>query len=420
MPADPRRLIVSTLALAVALAVPALVAAQEDRVTETSTSIFTLLPDEGRVRADIAITLINRGKPRIRRWGPIWSPASAQNVEVTGPGLATEIVADGTGSLDTAVFKPLRRKQRQKIRVRYDLVDAGPDSTDLTRIGETYARFCWGGETTDTGTVEAILPAGWDSTTAMGDITTDVTTERTTLRASSNELPGTFNACTDAFTTDLSSRVYVLGPSGQLVTLDSWPEDPDWEPAVLKVVGRQLSDLETLIGSAMPLDALTIQEVSRSGDPFGSGTDFLSSRGLLLLDAGVTTPGVATTALARTWFNDETIADPRLREGLARWAGLSTAGLTCVDPDSLPDPAAAAAAAAAAEADLGPTEWYVRTGKPFEWDLDRLEHQAAIACTMVEETAEALGPEAMRAALGMLLASPGPADQATWLEAIEQ
>ena len=307
MPADSRRLIIPTIAIAVVLAIPALVAAQEDGLKESSTSTFTLLPDEGRVRADIVITLVNRRKASIERWGPIWSPESARNVKFKGPGVTVETVVNDTGSLDTAVFEPLRRKQKQKIRASYDLVDAEPGSADTTRIGETYAHFCWGGENTDSGTVVAVLPPRWSATTNMADVTRD----GTALRAASSERPGTFYACTDAFTTNLGSRVYVLGPSEQVITLDSWPEDPAWEPAMLSVVGIALRDLEAVVGSPMSFDELTIQEVART-DPFGSTSDFHPAEALLLLDQNVGVPGVATVALARTWFNDDTVSDPWL------------------------------------------------------------------------------------------------------------
>ena len=400
-----------TAALAVALALfvlPLGAGAQTDGVKETSNSTFELRPDEGRVHADIRITLVNQKKTPLRWWGPVWTPAAAENVVFGGKGVTTETVSDGPSVTDTLNFPALKRKQKQQISVGYDLVHDEFGGPGRTVIADDYARFCWGGEQTDSGRVRAILPPGWQAVSDTSDTRVRMDRERTIITPVSDEPPGTFFACTDAFETSLGSRVYILGPSDQIITLDSWTDDPDWEPAMSQVIGRQLRVLERLIGSPMPVAELTIQEVSRS-DPRGSAADFLPAADLLLGGQRVDVPGTATIALARTWFNEGTIADAWLAEGLASWSGLTAEGLTCPTFDRPVD----------ADSDApGLGLWRTRAGRPSEWDEARYAFQSASACTIVEAVATALGRRAMTDVTSSLLASGRPADLAAWLAAI--
>jgi hypothetical protein len=291
-----------------------------------------------------------------------------------------------------------------------------------TRVTDGYARFCWTGEITDSGTTRAILPPGWEAVTSMAPTKSKSGANGTVIEASSRKSPFHFYACTDAIKTAEQQRIYVLGPSEQVITLDSWPSDPGWQEAMIDVIGVELEMIEELVGSPMPFPELTINEVARV-NPYDMRTDFRPAQARLFIDEDAHGLGVPNIALARTWFNETTIAEPWLEQGLAMWAGLASDGSSCPDPGAFPgngDPVLA--------------EWAQRQGKPVTWDGDRLYYQTAAACSIVERLATAIGPEPMAAAIAAMLAdtpkygsqpavSPGdpqPADWRDFLDAVDE
>ena len=419
MPVARRRTVatISTAILALTLAASASATARVEGLRETSSSTFRLLPDQGVVRAESVITIVNRKKPTKSRgpcknkkrktcritttyfvdsWSSIWVPPDAEDLAIIGKRVKPELLGtNDTGSAHDVTFPRLDFKEKQKLVVRYDLPAGQPGSPGPTRIADGYARFCWSGEFTDTGSVKAVLPPGWEAVTTMSATKSEVSTDgTTTLLAAGKKLPGAFYACTDAFQKSQQGRIYILGPSEQVVTLDHWPNDEAWREALLDTIGGDLRRLEATIGSPMPFAALTINEVART-DPFGSAADFLPDDARLFIDEGIGTPGVATVALARTWFNEKTVADPWLREGLARWAGRSAIDGTCPDAGDSPS-----------DATQVHPEWIGREGKPFLWDHDRLAWQGAQACNLVADVAGSFGPAGMTRLITFILHGP--------------
>ena len=446
MPADPRRAAasVATAVLALLLVTTSSVTAVAPDLSEESTATFTLLPDEGRVAVENRITIRHRKQPTTRMdpceddpekfcevdvnyfwsaWGPIQVPATASNVEISvADGGAQMIEQDEDWVSYVVTFPELHYRQNRKVKISYDLPGAGPRSGLGTRVTDAYARFCWHGEPADGGSVTAILPAGYQDRTFGGRVKAKRSARKSTLKGTVKGDPAAFYACTDAFQPDQLARVYVLGPSEQVITVDNWPEDPEWRDSLLDVVGVDLAELERLIGSPMRFDELTVLEVARTS-PFGSSDDFDPARAQLRIGDDLDTPGVATTALARTWFNEDTIADPWLREGLALWSGLTAAGAACPVLDTLPDQGVP---------DL--TDWPRGLERPGSDAARMLEHQRAVACSIVADTAGIIGPEAMASVVASLVADtsaygsqpavpasdPAPADWHDWLDAVDE
>ena len=113
-------------------------------------------------------------------------------------------------------------------------------------------------------------------------------------------------------------------------------------------------------------------------------------------------------ALARTWFNSTTIAEPWLEQGLALWSGFAAVERTCPDAGDAP-----------IEPPPDLANW--QPVAPAQTLVDRLilAWQSAVACTIVEEVATALGPQAMTQITTTLLDRPEPADRFGWLDAVE-
>lgn len=444
MPAIRRHAIPLIVALALTLAIPATVLGAVEGLKETSRTTYTLVPDENRVHVESILTLVNQKKPttgrgpcknnprrtcRIRTtyfvtgWNATWIPAEAENLRVTGKGVTSEeLGGDDSGTFHSFAFPKLNHKKKQTIKVSYDLPAGEPGSARPTRVTDGYARFCWTGETTDSGTTRAVLPPGWEAVTSMAPTTTKSGSKGTIIESRSRKSPFDFYACTDAFRTADQQRVYVLGPSEQVLTLDNWPGDPDWQEAMIDVIGVELEKIEELVGSPMPVPELTITQVART-NPYDQRADFRPAEARLFIDEDVLGLGVPNIALARTWFNSTTIAEPWLEQGLAMWAGLASDGSPCPDPGTFPgngDPVLA--------------EWAGRSGKPVTWDGDRLYYQTAAACIIVERLATAVGPELMATAVAATLAGtpkygsrsiapprdPQPAEWRDFLDAIDE
>jgi hypothetical protein len=123
-------------------------------------------------------------------------------------------------------------------------------------------------------------------------------------------------------------------------------------------------------------------------------SDIRPAEGRLFIDEDLDMIGVPTVALARTWFNASTLAEPWLEQGLSMWAGLTVADASCPDPGVAPESAAA-----------GLSDWAEPAGKPPGWDGGRLYYQTAAACTAVERLAEAVGPAGMASALSAFLSA---------------
>jgi hypothetical protein len=441
MPATHRRLTAVLFSTSLLALAPATALAQMEGVKETSKSTYTLVPERDAVQAHSVIKLVNQRKPTKSRgpckgaprrtcttttryyiagWSVILALPGADDVAVTGKGIKPQLLATTSwGSGYSVSFPKLFHKKKQTIDLRYELPDGGPASDVRTRVTDAYARFCWSGQYTDTGTVRAVLPAGWEAVTAGGATTTSAGGDGTVVTATRKKSPGSSVLCTDAFLAEALDRSRSPAPGGQVITYHAWPDDPAWTGAISDIVDEYLPVLETTFGSPMPFAELTIQEAARINN-FGQPSDLDPSIPRLMLDEDVDFAGAPVAALARTWFADGSIADPWLAEGLALWAGLTATGSACPDPGPYP-----------LEGAPSLLEWQVRD-VPHYVDPALPAWQAMAACSIVQEVADLVGPERMSRVVASLLegtprydpqAAPtvrGGADWTDWLDAADE
>lgn len=443
MPARPRRAIALAAAIALVATIPTTAFAQFYDMKETSKSTFTLVPEERLVRAHAIVSIVNQKKPikskgpcknaprrtcttttryYLEGWGPIHTPPDAVDVVLGGKKVETlHIGTNESGSTWFARFPRLFHKKKQTVDVAFDMLDGGPGAQTDTRVTDTYAHFCWYPETVDSGTARAVLPAGW-AVRAVGDpVKIERTAAATIVSTTKKKDPGGTLACLDTYDPAALVRSHVLAPGGQLVTLDAWPTDRTWSEGVAELIGAGLPTLEHTIGTSMPFTSLRLQEVARA-NAFGHATDLDPDSGSMLLDEDLDFDAATLSALARTWFDDGSIADPWLAEGLTLWAGLSSAGYTCPDPGAYPIEGAAP--------DL--REWRV-SHVPAGVEPMLPVWQATTACNIVQEVADLIGPARMRTVIASLRegtrrygdpadmpADRGPADWTDWLDAVDE
>lgn len=421
--------ILTTTALILSLTLSAPAAADTDQLDERSATTYTVLPADKVVRVKADVTLIARKKPTVRvgpckndrsrrcrittnyywkRWTEIWIPAGATNLRFSGRGVKSRPVretGDGTGYEVT--FPRLDFKEKQAFSVSYDLPAGDRETNAPTRVGDAYAHFCWYGPYTDTGSVRAVLPPSWESVSngSQPKVTSSATS--TTLQAPGKKNPGAFFACTEAFNPQAMARAYVLSPGGSLVTVDGWPDDALWTTLMLDEIEVTLPHLEELIGSPLPLSEVVLREASTQALGWGGG-DLVPRDGVIRITEDMTAPGLATNRLARAWFNQSAIADPWLREALSLWSAFSILEMGCPEPTTSPGAGL-----------LSLSEWMTPESAGDAYEQALANDQAAAACGIVEEVAQAIGPERMTDVIVSLLAGPQPADRRDWLTAVE-
>lgn len=450
MPAAPRRFVVLIAALALTASIPASASAEFHGVKETAKSTFTLLPDERVVRAETTITVVNQKKPTksrgpcknaprrkctttttyyIEGWAPLHIPPDAANLDIGGRGVESfYITGNAAGSTYAVHFPRLGYKKKQVIDVSYDLPDAGPDADGRTRITDAYAHFCWRGQEGDANTTKAVLPPGWQPTTTGAKTTVSSGPAATTVTVPNKKLPAATTLCSDAYIPEAMERNYTVAPSGQLVSFDRWPDDPDWTSDLSTLIADELPALESTIGSPMPYPALLIREVARSNN-FGRPADFSPTTGQLLLDEDIDFAAAPLATLARTWFDDGSIGDPWLAEGLVLWSGLAATDFACPEPDEVlnaePDQLLGAETPSL-------LDW--RVNDESEGDAMLPVYQVSAACSIIEEIADLVGPERMADVITSVRtgtprygdaprlagATPRAADWTDWLDAADE
>ena len=275
----------ATLAVAVAVLAPTAAMAEPGDLRETTESTYTLRPDEGQVHVVHRITLTNElRKGKIRAWGPMRIPAEAERLQISSNASGIEAVdSDAIGTTNILDLVPIRPRQKRTVKVSYDIASVPRGFPLTTRITPDYARFCWWGIGAEKGSVQARIPVGWTADTALAEVITTPVEGWTVLEKPRRQLPADFYTCTDAFRDGTRDRVYILGPSEQLISIDGWLLDPGWREAMIDSVAVDLPALETLIGPPLPYPELRLQEVARSM-PLHTRSDFMPAPAKLYVD----------------------------------------------------------------------------------------------------------------------------------------
>jgi hypothetical protein len=432
MPAYSRRVfatVAAALTLLLALPIP-VGAADTNQLDERSNTTYRVLPGEKTLRTQIDFTLVARKKPTYRvgpckgnrsrtcrtrtnyywvKWSDIYVPAGATNIRATGKGVKARPVREATdgGGIYGVTFPRLDFKEKQTFSFGYDIPAGDPETNAPTRIGDAYAHFCWYGPYTDTGSVRAILPPGWEAITYGTQPKVTASATATILESPGKRDPGDFFVCTEAFHPVDMARDHVLSPGGSLVTVEGWPEDALWAATMVEEIDVTLPLLEELIGSPMPLREVVLREASTQALRWRTG-DLYPTNGVIRMSEDIGSLGAATSRLARTWFTESTVGDPWLREGLSLWTAFSTVETAC--PEPVTSPAAGLP---------GLRDWMTPEGAGAAYDPAVANDQASVACGMVAEVAQAIGPERMTDVISSLLVGPEPADWRDWLTAVE-
>ena len=418
------------LALALGMLGAAPVVADDDDLFERVDTTYRLLPDQGVIHVDSALTLTNKSKPSTRRepckngratctiktryyfdrWNAWWTPLNALDATVSGAKVKAQPASEyGDGLAYGITYPKLWNKKgaKQKASFSFDVPAGTVGSADgPARIEDGYAYFCYWGMAGDTGTTRAILPPGWEPVGRRDDVVAERTTGGVVLRAKSKKDPFDFIHCVEAVDPDRLERTYVTGEAGKsLVAIESWPTDPNWAEGMRRIAAEALPNLEAMLGTTMPGGEMRVREVATQSRRYTYGDD-RPTDGVLGMDEDAD-PRLLAGRLARAWIDPARFVDPWLSEGLAQWlATQAAADIPCGDAGQHPGPDAP---------DLD--AWVAVTSSEL---VDLGNWQSKTACNLMDTAAEIIGPERMVELILELIDAPVPVGTSHWLAGISR
>ena len=275
------RVFVATIAIAAALVSPAgaapVAAADDDGLSLTSSSTYTLVPDGGLVHVSVAMTAENT-KPNLVREtanGTVTTRYFFENASLAVHTEATNIVAkageatlrtrstpdDGFSVLRVDFPRDLYFEESLAFTVDFDLPGGAPRSDSDIRVGSAFATFyAWAFG--DGGEVRIQIPGGYD-VEASGSPTRETAEGGVTTIAATG-----INDTAEWYTIVVADRHDALTedrldlPGGENLVIRAWPEDEEWRTRVRDLLEVGLPVLAAKVGLAWPVeDELEVAEV---------------------------------------------------------------------------------------------------------------------------------------------------------------
>lgn len=356
--ASAGRAILLALCLSLVVTLSAGVPAEADATRPTiSTSTFRLDPKKDRVEVNVRVTVTNRIPSRITvgpcpdapartcrtrtsfyvaSFGYFSIQLGARGVRFSGPGVKGRIDRQNAFYTDYVVeFTPIYSGQSRTFKARYYLPAAGPRSPNRTRLMQAYAHFCWHGQPTDRGSATAILPPDSVPTTEYGAVITRRTRQGVVLRSRRAGSIGHFYACTDSFKPARLVRTETATSDGQTITVEGWPEDPEWSAVITSGVEETLPVLEEIAGAPIPGGDVVVRQVAAQALGKYAG-DFNDKIGQIRVSETYDDPMLVAHELAHAWFNRTSIKDTWIMEGHAEWMAHQANHRACGDPSAYP------------------------------------------------------------------------------------
>jgi hypothetical protein len=233
----------------------------------------------------------------------------------------------------------------------------------------------------------------------------------------------TFAACLSGEQPDAYVPTSLKAPSGREITIEAWPDDPTWATEIGAQLDGVLSELEALVGAAIPGNGpIAIREVGAGS--LGTYAGFFDPEtGVARIGEDLQAKGLITHELSHAWFNGRLFQSTWLSEGYAEWARLEVDDGTCRTPGAYPG---------TGQPNIG--QWQFAGPRATDQQVDVVHYQYAAACTVVAQVSAKIGAAGMRAALAALLdrqlayrsgatvlqGPPVAATWQTWLDAIEE
>lgn len=407
----------------------------------SSVSTYRLSPGKDRIDVTVDVKVTNRLPNRItvgpcagdpgrtcrtttqfyvEQFGYFLIQKGARDVTFSGPGVKAHVDHKGDRLTNYIVrFAPIYQGQSRTFRATYYLPAAGPRSPNTTRITDAYAHFCWHGQPTDRGSVTAVLPKSFDPVTQYSAVSKQRTRKSVSLRAQRKTDLGRFYACTDSFKPDKLIRTETVSPSGQIVTVEGWPEDPKWTEGITKGVERTLPRLEKITGTPVPGDEIVVRQVAAQALG-GYAGDFDGKSDQIRVGEKYDDSILVAHELAHAWFNRATAKDTWIMEGHAEWMAHQANRRACSRPGTYPG-----------KGKPKLRSWQYLGANPSKREENVVDYQYAAACDIVQQLEWKVGEDSMtvisRALLertpkygGTARKKPPKPDWREWLDAVDE
>ena len=394
------------------------------QINSTSQSSFRLLPHQGRVDVVVRLAITNRIPTRggvrtyIDHWR-IYVPNGATGLKVRGAGVRVKRAKRTVlVTVNEVRFDRIFLGQTRRLRITYRLPTTRPRTGNKTRVTEAYSHFCWLSQPADKGGVRAVLPSGYEATSRGSKVKTRQTSEGVVLSAAPNQDLAQFIACTDAADPARLLTSEAATSAGRTITVQGWPEDPEWAANMTTMAGALLPALEDLAGSPFPQDVM-VREVSTQALD-GYGGEFNSRHGIIRIQERVDDSLLLTHELAHAWFNGESMAEDWMIEAHAEWLARAAHDYWCTEPGPYPGKGAPKL-----------RKWQYLGLKPTKRERATVDYQYAAGCTLVEAIEKSAGIAAVRRVNSALLdrspkyggtasdSAPLP-DWREWLDAVDE
>lgn len=318
--------------------VPAVVAASSDTFV-TGDTTYVVDPAAGAVHVSIAMTFkdTKADSTTVRyyytgyRLG-IQKEATGVTVTSGGTTLKSSVkpATDATSGaayqiLDITFAKRVYHDQSVSFTISYDLLDGGPRSTGLVRVGEAIAAFYAWSYGADRASVTIQLPAGFVASTQGSALTTKRNSDSSTTLAASNisDRASWFAWITAQRPSALKTvdlHVSIDGRS-EPIQVQAFPDDQVWLDAVEARLTSGLPTLGRLIGLPWPVSGTLV--VSEAYAPLLGGYAGLYRQAEQPGQSDTINitedpdPLVIVHEASHAWFNGDLFTGRWINEGLA-------------------------------------------------------------------------------------------------------
>jgi hypothetical protein len=364
-------------------------------ITETGTTTYEVVPSTRTINVTIRLSIYNSkpntscGPSCTNRWyqtvTEIAVQAEAGSVKVTSnAGSVKQTLLEKTRYFRfiKLTYPPVYYGQTRIVTATYS-IPASPESDNDYRAGAAYASLCVTGNGYDGGTVDVVMPTGFDPEVTAGEPMPERTEASGKITLSSGTLANIwgFWSCVDADNpANLTSSSVAAG--GQTFVLKGWPEDPAWVSTVARDVVADEQRLTDLTGMTLPAGTVTIQEI---GDfELGGYAGLYNSATKTVYVTEDLAPSDLAHELSHIWFNHDMFSETWLSEGFAGYSEKAAGAgnyTTCSEPGAYPGTGSPHLAM-----------WVYLDRDSTIQDENVVTWQYAASCYVITTLADAMGP----------------------------
>ncbi|MGD0020073.1 MAG: hypothetical protein ABSD62_12530 [Candidatus Limnocylindrales bacterium] len=388
---------------ALASPLPAMAAAE---VVETGSTTYVVNTAKSEIDVTVQLSIRNNKPPLVVScgylctdttnyyWNTTYIAVEVQAVSIKSTSNAGKVKQSVTKTTKyyreiLLTYPKVYYHQTRVVTVTY-AIPAAPRAPGGFRAGKAYAELCAVGNGYDTGSVNVVVPDGFDVGFTGG---TDLSQSGDakglqTYTSGTVSAPYEFWTCLEA--TDPSNLTSTTLTAGdQTFNLQAWPEDASWASTVSSDVKSDVQVLEDLTGLKMPGGTIAVKEAGYSelGEYVGAYSP--STKTATVVED--TDHATVAHELSHIWFNKNLFTATWMDEGFAGYSEKAAGAgnyKPCLDPGSYPGTGAP---------DV--TTWKFLDINSTADDQNIVDWQYAASCYLVTRLADAVGPTNFKAVL---------------------